>query len=90
MITTLEVKTISKKLVSLAASAGYVSRFLTFLPYKKCCLSEINFLTLNNYPELHHLQEDMKFATHISPLLNYYLYKIGLCLCITEMLIMAN
>ena len=30
----------------------------------------------NSYPDLHHLQEGMKFATQISPILNYQCYQI--------------
>ena len=32
--------------------------------------TEITFLPVNNYPEAHHSQGGMKFATQILPLLN--------------------
>ena len=35
--------------------------------------AEITFLPGNNYPDSHHSQGGMKFATQISPLLNCYL-----------------
>ena len=31
----------------------------------------LTFLVLNNYPDAHHSQWGMKFATQISPLLNF-------------------
>ena len=34
--------------------------------------AEITFLAGNNWPDAHHSQGSMKFATQISPLLNYY------------------
>ena len=34
-------------------------------------MTEITFLPVNNYPDTHHSQGGMKFATQISPLLNY-------------------
>ena len=34
--------------------------------------TEITFLPGNNYPDVHHLQGLMKFATQISPLLNLF------------------
>ena len=40
----------------------------SMLTLKSWCLL---LLTLNNCPESHHSQQDMKFATKISPLLNW-------------------
>ena len=39
--------------------------------------AEIAFLKGNNYPDLPHSQMGMKFATQISPLLNYYTVSWG-------------
>ena len=45
-----------------------LDNFFLFQMFK----TEITFLTGNNYPDLHHSQGDMKFATQISPLLNLF------------------
>ena len=44
--------------------------FYIFAKHIKYFRLQINFLTINNYSELHHLQGGMKCATQISPLLN--------------------
>ena len=41
--------------------------------FKQCFKLKSNFLHKHNYPVLHHSQGSMKFATQISPLLNYLL-----------------
>ena len=40
--------------------------------------TEITFLPVNNYPDAHHSQGGMKFATQISPLLNYQVHLLTL------------
>ena len=45
-----------------------------------------NFQHKNSNPDLHHLQENMKFATQILPLLNYYIFLFLDLLCLREQL----
>ena len=56
---------LSKKFACLAAKAVFVSSFLI----QKQLIYD--FSAVNNYPNSPHLQGCMKFATQISPLLNY-------------------
>ena len=50
--------TISKTFASLTARAVFVRSFLTFLPQKTSFLAKMNFLTMENYLELHRSQGD--------------------------------
>ena len=56
------------KFATLAARAVFVGLFLL----KKQLIYD--FLAANNYPYSPHSQRGMKFATQISPLLNYYYF----------------